>query len=122
MFEESTGAVYTTLRKWTLEAWDHYLAATKAEGFLEPSTPEYINAIRRCHRPTGGPSPKSKAPAESGPVPANATGFGNNQSPGQNGDPLPGFDAIASYDFSDLLSFELDPNEWERWDAAQLLP
>jgi hypothetical protein len=122
IFEEATGAVYTTLGKWTLEVWDDYLAATKAEGLPEPPTPEYINTIRRCRRPSGGSSSKSKAPAGSGPVPANSTGYSNIQSPGQDGDPLPGFDAIASYDFSDLLSFEMDPNEWVRWDAAQLLP
>jgi hypothetical protein len=122
MFEEETGAVYTTLRKWTLEAWNHYLTATKAEGFPEPPTPEYINAIRRCQRPSGGPSSKLKAPTESGPVPANLTSYCDIQSPDKDGDPLLAFDGIASYDFSDLLSFELDPNEWERWDAAQLLP
>jgi hypothetical protein len=122
MFEEATEAVYATLGKWTLEVWDDYLAATKAEGLLEPQTPEYINAISRCRRPSGGSSFKSKAPTESRSVPASSTRYNNIQSPRQEGDPLPGFDAIASHDFSDLLSFEMDPNEWVRWDAVQLLP
>jgi hypothetical protein len=122
MFEEATGAVYTTLGKWTLEVWDDCLATTKAEGLPEPPTSEYINTIRRCRRPSGGSSSKPNALVGSGPVPANSTGYSNIQSPGQDEDRLPGFDAIASYDFSDLLSFEMNPNEWVRWDAAQLLP
>jgi hypothetical protein len=121
MFEEEAGAVYTTLGKWTLEVWDDYLAATQAEGLPEPQTPEYINAIRWSRLSTRDPSSESKAPAESGYVLENMTGYSNLQSPGQDGDPLPGFDPIASYDFADLLSFEVDPNQWARWDAAQLL-
>jgi hypothetical protein len=122
MFEEEAGAVYTTLGKWTLEVWDDYLVATQAEGLLEPPTPDYINAIRWSRRPSGGPSSKSKAPAESAHLPANSVGYSNLQSLGQYGDSLPGFDSIASYDLADLLSFEVDPNQWSRWDAAQLLP
>ncbi|OCK77075.1 C6 transcription factor [Lepidopterella palustris CBS 459.81] len=116
MFEEATGAVYTTLGKWTLDVWNDYLAAMKVEGLPEPPTPEYINAIRRCRRPSVGFSSKPKIPVESGPVPANSTGYSKFQSPGQDGDPLPVFDAFASYDFSDLLFLEMDPNEWVRWE------
>jgi hypothetical protein len=81
MFEEATGAVYTTLGKWTLEGWDDCLATTKAEGLPEPLMSEYINTIRRCRRPSGGSSSKSNALVESGSVPANSTGYSNIQSP-----------------------------------------
>ncbi|RHZ46895.1 putative C6 transcription factor [Aspergillus thermomutatus] len=45
-FGRTAEPVDTVLRKWTLEVWDHYVAASKAEGLPEPSTPEYIHAIR----------------------------------------------------------------------------
>ncbi|KAE9372518.1 putative fungal-specific transcription factor [Stipitochalara longipes BDJ] len=120
MFEETTPPVYATIGKWTLEVWDDYLAARKAEWLPESPTPEFINAIRRCRQP-GGSLSKSEAPVESGPAAADSIRYSNIQLMGQDGDPLPGFDALVSYNFSDLLSFETDPNEWERWDAAQLL-
>src|SRR5207248_6875191 len=50
IFEESTGPVYAALGKWTLEVWDDYVATSTAEGLPAPSTPEYVNAIRRCRR------------------------------------------------------------------------
>ena len=119
IFEERVAPVYATIGKWTLEVWDDYLAAMKTEGFPEPSTPEYIGAIRRCRRPQGSTS-KAEAPVESGLAPIDSISYSNIPFPRQDED-LPGFDALASYDFSDLLSFETDPNEWERWDTAQLL-
>jgi hypothetical protein len=120
MFAERTAPVYATIGKWTLEVWDEYLAATKAEGIPEPPTPEFINAIRWCRRPAGYLS-KVEGPAEFGPTIPDSTNYNNIQFMEQDEDHLPGFDALASYDFSDLLSFETNSNEWERWDAAQLL-
>jgi len=119
IFEKRTAPVYATIGKWTLEVWDDYLAATKTERLPEPSTPEFIDAIRRCRGPAGSSS-KAEAPAESGLLATDPISYSNTQFLGQDGD-LPGFAALATYDFSDLLSFETDPNEWERWDSAQLL-
>lgn len=111
MFETVTEAVYATMGKWTLEVWDDYVAAMKAEGFPEPSTPDYIDAIRRCRVPTTF-YPNPKLLAESGPSTQNATAY---NIPGKDEYLLPDFDAFASFDFSELPSFEMDPNEWGRW-------
>lgn len=116
VFEESTGAVYTALGKWTLEVWDDYLAASKAEGLPEPSTPEYINAIRRCRRPAIESLSRTKdLAADSGPVTRNSFGYNETQSQRYEGD-LPEFEPFESYDFPNLLSFEMDPNEWVQWE------
>ncbi|OCL15024.1 putative C6 transcription factor [Glonium stellatum] len=116
VFEESTGIVYTALGMWTLEVWDDYVAASKAEGLPEPSTPEYINLIRRCRRPAIEALSKTKdLAADSGPVSRNSFGYNKIQSQICEGN-LPDFEAFESYDFPNLLSFEMDPNEWVQWE------
>lgn len=116
MFEEKTASVYATIDKWTLEVWeDDCLEAMKGEGLPNPQIPGYLDGIRRYRRPEGSPS-KAEVPIVSGLPSADSINYSNNQFPGQDGD-LPGFDNLASYDFSDLLSFETNPNEWERWDV-----
>lgn len=116
VFEESTGAVYTALGKWTLEVWNDYVAASKDEGLPEPSTPEYISAIRHCRRPAKESLSRTKdLAADSGPVTRNTFGYSKAQSQRYEGN-LPGLEPLESYDFPDLLSFEMDPNEWIQWE------
>lgn len=109
MFENPTGAVYAALGKWTLEAWDGYLAATKVEGLAEPPTPEYISAIRRCRTPSVESSSNQKDPTDS--RPASGTSTGHDRDPPSAPEPF------ASYEFSDLLSFEMDLNQWVQWES-----
>jgi Fungal specific transcription factor domain len=108
MFEKPTRAVYAALGKWTLEAWDGYLTATKAEGLLEPPTPEFISAIRRCRKPSVESPSKQKDLTDSRPATGTSTGHDRN--------PLSDPEPFASYDFSDLLSFEMHPNQWAQWE------
>jgi len=108
MFEKPTGAVYAALGKWTIEAWDGYLAATKVEGLAEPPTPEYINAIRRARTPSIESSSNQKDLTEC--CLTNGTSTGQDRYPFSDPEPL------ASYHFSDLLSFETDPNQWLQWE------
>lgn len=116
IFEEPTGAVYTAIGKWTLEVWDDYVAASKAEGLPEPPTPEYIDAIRRCRRPAIEPLSRTKdRAADSGHVTRNSFGYNKIQSQRYEGN-LPDFEPFESYDFPNLLSFEMDPNEWVQWE------
>ncbi|KAI0137073.1 putative C6 transcription factor [Xylariales sp. AK1849] len=116
VFEESAGAVYTALGKWTLEVWDDYKAASKAEGVPEPSTPEYISAIRRCRRPaTESISETNDLAADSRPVTRHSFGHKKVRHQ-QHEDDLPDFGTFESYDFPDLLSFEMDRNEWIQWE------
>lgn len=109
IFEESTGAVYTALGKWTLEVWDEYVTASKAEGLPEPSTPEYISAIRRCRRPAVESLSRTRD------VAADSRPAARNLQSRYDGN-LPDIGPIESYDFPNLLSFETDPNEWVQWE------
>jgi hypothetical protein len=117
MFEKTTGAVYAALGKWTLEAWDDYLAATKVEGLPKPPTPEYINAIRRCRTPSVESPSDQKDPTDFGPVTGKSAGDCNIQARRHDRNPLSGLEPFASYDFSNLLSFEMDPDEWVQWES-----
>ncbi|KAB8228296.1 uncharacterized protein BDW43DRAFT_323019 [Aspergillus alliaceus] len=117
-FEKTTGAVYSALGKWTLEVWDDYVAASKAEGLPEPPPLEYINAIRRCRRPaTSSPSSTKDRAADSGPATRYSSSY-NRVQPRYEGS-LSDFGPFESYDFPSLMPFETDPNEWIQW--AQLL-
>jgi hypothetical protein len=109
MFEKHTGAVYAALGKWTLEAWDGYLTATKVEGLAEPPTPEYISVIRRCRTPSVESSSNEKDPTDCRPAIETSTGHDRY--------PLSSPEPFASYEFSDLLSFEMDQNQWVQWES-----
>lgn len=115
VFEQSTGAVYTALGKWVLEVWDHYVAASKIEGLPEPSPPEYINVIRRCRRPETGLLPEHSTVLDTRSATQGSLSHGKVSSQKYE----PNFSDLApleSYDFPDLLSFEMDPNEWVQWE------
>ncbi|RDL34315.1 uncharacterized protein BP5553_07443 [Venustampulla echinocandica] len=109
MFEKNTGAVYAALGKWTLEVWDGYLAATKVEGLAEPPTPGYISAIRRCLTPSVESSSNQKNLTESRPTTRTSTRHDRF--------PLSDSEPLASSDFSDLLSFETDLDQWVQWEG-----
>lgn len=114
IFEETTSAIYATMGKLTLKIWDDYLAAMNFEGLPEPPTPEYISAIRRCRVPSVEFSFKSTESTESRPHSINSNAYDTTQALGQE-NIFSSFDAFASYDFSDLLSLDMDTNEWARW-------
>lgn len=115
VFEQSTGAVYTALGKWILEVWDHYIAASKAEGLSEPLIPEYISAIRRCRRPEIDLSSGNASMSDYRPATEGSLSYSNVSS--QKHEPnLPDLAPFESYDFPDILSFEMNPNDWEQWE------
>jgi hypothetical protein len=116
MFEETTGAVYAALRKWTLEAWDDCAAAAKTERLVERPTPEYINVIRRCRIPAVESLSNEKDLVDFGSITAKSVGYGNNQTRKQDWDALSDDAPDTSFDFSNLLSFEMDANEWIQWE------
>lgn len=112
VFSEFTGSVYVALGKWTLEVWDSYVEASKAEGLPEPVPPEYIHAIRDYQNSKLEPVP----PAEE-----------------KRADPKPVAWPPSSYDkasyvdyldvgysephnFPNLASFDTDPNQWIQWE------
>lgn len=115
VFEKSTGPVYTALGKWILEVWDHYVASSKAEGLLEPPTPEYISAIHRCRRPETNVPTANNLASDSRPATQGSPTYGNVSSKKYEPN-YSDLTPLESYDFPDLLSFEMDPNEWDQWE------
>ncbi|KAK9234934.1 C6 transcription factor [Lipomyces kononenkoae] len=108
VYEESTGAVYKALGKWTVEVWDEYVAASKAEGLPEPSPPQYINAIRESQSRSRDLAADSGLSARSS--------FGCRKFQSRYEKDLPDIGPFQSYDFPNLLSFEMDPNECVQWE------
>ena len=109
MFEKNTGAVYAALGKWTLEAWEGYLEASEVDGLAKPPTPEYIHAIRLCRTQPAEPELDQQVLTASRSI--------REASTRQDGHPFSDPEPLASYDFSDLLSFEMDLNQWVQWDS-----
>ncbi|OTA99367.1 hypothetical protein M426DRAFT_27562 [Hypoxylon sp. CI-4A] len=98
VFEEDTPSVYVALGRWTLDLWDIYVEASKASGLSEPCAPEYISAIRRCRRP------------------GNEVLCRTNKTQPQGHDNIAGSESLEPYNVPDLLSFEIDMNEWVQWE------
>ncbi|KAI1406850.1 C6 transcription factor [Hypoxylon sp. FL1857] len=116
MFEDSTGPVYRALGKWTLDVWEVYVEASKAAGLPEPPTPDYIAAIRHCRKPTTESVWKTKdSVTDFRPATRNSSGYNKTQSQRYE-ENLTGLEPFESYDFPNLMSFEMDPNEWVQWD------
>ncbi|KAL6796198.1 fungal-specific transcription factor domain-containing protein [Trichoderma sp. SZMC 28013] len=112
VLEEFTGSVYVALGKWTLEVWDSYIAASKAEGLPEPVTPDYINEIREWQRlkmETEAAAKKDKAEAR--PVTRHSAGYEKFS----YADYLDTGFSESQY-FPNLFSFETDPNQWLQWE------
>ncbi|KAH8646122.1 putative fungal-specific transcription factor [Xylariales sp. PMI_506] len=123
IFETSTGAVYSALRKWTLEVWDDYIAAMRSAKLPDPVTPDYINAMRRCVQakasaPTEAAASRPARESDSTwPAALGPTGYDNVQ-PTRRRDMgiVPGAEPLDTYAFPDLLSFEANPYDWEQWE------
>ncbi|KAI1880021.1 hypothetical protein JX265_001642 [Neoarthrinium moseri] len=120
VFEESTGAVYKALGKWTLDVWQEYVEALNSEDLPLPQTPRYIAALRRCRDPTreSGSGVRNNTMEASGlqeksveKIPA----LGWKDEVTYDG-LLPDWASFESYEIPELLSFEMDPNEWIQWE------
>lgn len=115
VMEEFFGSVYVALGKWTLEVWDSYVEASKEEGLPEPVPPAYINSIREWQRTQT--EVESKATKNNGGHARPATG--NQYWAGD--EKISYSDYLNSgsselHDFSNLMSFETDPNQWIQWE------
>jgi hypothetical protein len=115
MYEEPTGTVYAALGKWTVAIWDEYVAAMRAEGLLEPPTPQYINAIPSRRESSSGSLFQTKRPTDSRPATQNAADYNKTQSLRHDGNLLSDFEPLDSFDYLNLPSFEMEPNEWLQW-------
>ncbi|OBT92880.1 hypothetical protein VE01_08931 [Pseudogymnoascus verrucosus] len=112
IFAQATEALYAALGNWTLQVWDDCVAARNAEGIPEPLTPYYIEALRRCRTPASKPDAIKNLEGAMG----SSVGNDKPQSQRHDGNYSAGFEPIESYDFSSILSFDLEPNEWAQWE------
>ncbi|KAI1204317.1 C6 transcription factor [Annulohypoxylon truncatum] len=115
VFEKFTGAVSAALGRWTLYVWDGYVAASKEEGLPEPATPRYIEAIRRCRRPSEPPARAGDPVADTGSAAQDPLGWGENPLRRYDAN-MSGFESLEPYQASELFSFDMDPNEWVQWE------
>lgn len=106
----SAAAVYTALSKWTLEVWDGYVDAKRAENMLVPEEPDYIRAMKRRQRQreeATAAKVREKAVAEER----------NAIEKNQIGAPAEVFDGSSGFGgFSNLESFEMNLDEWVSWE------
>jgi hypothetical protein len=106
IFHESSGPVYKAMRKWTIEVWNSYVAASREAGRTRLSTPEYIDEIRRTQTDSSEHAEtfnSSAFPFTSAAQSSSAYGdLQNSQSSGSQ--PVPNFSP-----------FEADANDWVVW-------
>lgn len=117
IFEKSTGAVHTTLCRWTLEVWDDYIASMRAASLPDPSTPEYINTMRRCLKPPADTISEPEVPIDPSHVSRDSKAYSNLQSRRPDGRFLDDLGPFESHEFSSILSFEDSPDEWLQWES-----
>ncbi|KFY44980.1 hypothetical protein V494_01233 [Pseudogymnoascus sp. VKM F-4513 (FW-928)] len=115
VFSQATEALYAALGNWTLQVWDDCVEARNSEGLPEQPTPDYIEALRRCRTPAG-PSSKPEAVADLEGVVGGTVGNDKTQPLKHGGEYSAYTEPIESYDFSSILSFDLEPNEWAQWE------
>lgn len=106
--EKPAGAAHA-FGRCTLKVWDEYVAATRAQGWPAPMTPEYINKLQCDHAQDSAPSNDT--------VGDESTALG-----GQGLSHWPGVEhdmetiSLPAYDFPSLLLFESHSNDWLQWD------
>ena len=112
MFAEATDALYTALGNWTLRVWEDLVTARKVERLPELPTPEFITEIHRCRRPFADSTSKPNGTKDLEQTTRKSMGYGEVQSLSYDGTAVPHLETGDSYDFSNLLSFDLEPDEW----------
>jgi hypothetical protein len=112
IFREKPSTTNAALRKWMLEAWETHVGALRADGQLEPETPEFIDKMR-------------VATASAAMASGNLLVSGSHSFIQPNVDNLDTMpqrtmtDVSAvndGYNIPDLMSFDMDPNEWLNWE------
>ncbi len=106
IFQQATDALFVALGNWTIEVWDGCAVARKGEGLPEQPEPAFVASIRRSRKPQ-----TRNLCEESGQF-DNLTG----QTLGVDENPTIEYDSLQSYDFTNLLSFDLEPSEWQQWE------
>ncbi|OAA76705.1 Transcription factor [Akanthomyces lecanii RCEF 1005] len=107
--QSSAQAVYEVLSKWTLEVWDRYIAAKRAEGMLEPEEPTYIKAMKE----------KRESMNEGAAVQVKEQETVSKEVLGSARDGAQAAEVVEAAEFggfSELGLFEMNLNEWVNWE------
>lgn len=108
---DTAEAVNAALSKWIPEVWEEYATTARADGFMDPVMPEYIAKMRQRRAARDKPSPNTNEPTQH--QPTIATGSSQDITiDNPNKDPI----SMDTFEFSDLMSFEMDPNGWMQWE------
>lgn len=116
IFAEEPEPLYAALASWTLQVWDDCLAARKLEGLAEIPAPEYITALQRYQKPLEKFYSQSNGSINPEGARRNSAGYNEVQSSRYDENLGNELEFIESYDFSNLLSFDLEASEWVQWE------
>lgn len=123
IFDSNQPTLYLAIGSWTLQVWEECAAARRADGLPDQMEPNFIKSLRQFRRANIQQSHHAVAPKPNGDVQETSShNFEQMANDVFNPDPiittdfLADIDATGSYDFSDLLSFDLDPNGWAQFD------
>jgi hypothetical protein len=105
---------YAVLGDWTLRVWEEYMRAREDDGLPVIPTPNYLTAIRRSRRPES--EAKLRGAIDDGQVFGAPAGRGQFYLSNDDDTSWNCSGGLEPNDFSNLLSFDLEPNEWAKWD------
>jgi hypothetical protein len=112
--KDHADAKYTVLGDWTLRVWEEYMAARKGNGLPELQTPSYLIAIRRSRKPVGS-GPETSRQTDDGHL-LGTPATRDKSHPFNEDTAWTSFEHFDANEFSGLLSFDLEPDEWAKWD------
>lgn len=108
--EPSVKSPLTSLSKWTLDVWNVYITESMARNLEQPSTPEFIIALRQWQSSVKKPQSGDKSSNTSDHAAAQTVfGYGTPEpirNAQQNSE-------VASFDPYNFQLMEIDPNDWQ---------
>ncbi|KFA71290.1 hypothetical protein S40288_06697 [Stachybotrys chartarum IBT 40288] len=116
IFDESAGVLCRTLRKWMVEVWDSHAAALRAAGSRDPPEPDAVRVMRQCIAASERPRSKQEGRISSRRSPQSWENLGGLQLGGELNHVDENHVSTDSYDFSDILTFEMNTDEWLQWE------
>ena len=116
VFGGASDGLFVALGAWTLQVWDDCAAARREAGEAEQPEPDFITTIRRGRKPLGQAVAEDGGAKVGGNAAAAAAASDAGQASWVEEGPVAEVDTFESYDFSNLLSFDLEPSEWEQWE------
>lgn len=116
IFYESPGVLCRTLRKWMVEVWDSHAAALRAAGSRDPPEPDAVRVMRRCIANSERPRSKLEDHISSRSGSQSWENLGGLQPDRVLNYASENYARVDLHDFSDILTFEMNTDEWLQWD------